>query len=363
MKKLMTALATAATALFACGMANALPTGTSAEGGTAGANLVTTAKDVDGDQTDNVYWYMAATDGDNGVVYSNYVGETSVTTPIASRPDMFTNVNNTTYLSLDTTSPLFRSVGSNDGTGAFTGVAADSGDGIYLDTLVKFTAADDVFGDDALSNGVDKIAISYVEQSDEVENPITNFVVRAGRTVGNNFGAFNYTCTVANAQYTFNKEDWHRLTVRTIANVGDGQVGFVIYLDGNMANLLRYDTGVDAGFGTLSPTVANFYNEDLHALFPSAVESGATGGSTISAASFSGTGAIDDIVFTSTKPEFINESVIVPFTADAGVAGISVKVGGGSRCRRYDGSVSCRDASGRHDRLHGDSDARFRQRL
>ena len=45
----------------------------------------------------------------------------------------------------------------------------------------------------------------------------------------------------------------------------------------------------------------------------------------ISAASFSGTGAIDDVVFTSVKPEFINEASMVTITWDTtAVASISI---------------------------------------
>ena len=58
---------------------------------------------------------------------------------------------------------------------------------------------------------------------------------------GEELGQTNYFAAVPAG---FNKDEWHRLTVRTIADVGDGHVGFVIYLDGDVNKTLEYSTDV-----------------------------------------------------------------------------------------------------------------------
>ena len=321
MKKLMTVLASAATALFAFGDDQPPLSQVDFEDYSVGAVFDAQKDDAGGTKRDK-FWYSTASAGEIGEI-SNHVGQVNV-----SVPDFFAQDSvNTNYLHIDASAPLFRTAVANDQSGSFTGVAID--DGIYLDTLVKFTAADAPFEAD-LTDG-DKIAIEYVDQTTDdtipEEERIKSFVIRAGQTVGGNFDQANY---FAAAPANFDLTAWHRLTVRSIANVDDGhQVGFVIYLDGNV-NPLAYSTDVDAGFGTLDATVAEkFYNANLHALYPSAVNSGDNKG-VISAAAFSGTGGIDDVVITKTVPNFIasGEGVVVPFVADAGVTTISVSVAG-----------------------------------
>lgn len=320
MKKLMTVMASAATALFAIGAVNgdeAPLNATSFEDLDLNTQLNTLAGDDGQTMADKYYWYMASTDADNGTLVTNDVAGSGV-----SRPDYFAQTTNEKALSLDTSSPLFRHMGStSSGSLPTTGTAI--GDGIYLDTLVKFTAADDVFGEDALEKDVDKIAISYVEQGDDIENPITNFVIRAGGLVNEEFGVVNYIAHLADGS-TFDKDQWHRLTVRAIANVGDGQAGFIVYLDGNPDKFLAYDASINAGFTEVLPMYADkYYNSTVHAIYPSAVNVG-DNKTTITAASFSGTGAIDDVVFTAVKPEFIQEQAIVTIAWDTGFTAVTI---------------------------------------
>ena len=332
MKKLMIALATAATTMLSFGVVsqeeanrsalvnndNGGWTGTSFEALTEGSVSVgdIVGKDDTGNQDGaNKFWYSAATETDELGAITNEVAGAGV-----SRPDAFSTQGNTKSLQIDTTSPLFRTALPNS-----SGVQpVDIGDGIYLDTLVKFTAADEAFAENL--TGGDKIAIEYVEHEAEGDDVgYTNFVVRAG-LIGEELGQTNYYAYVSgDPDFTnFDKDAWHRLTVRTIANVGDGNVGFVIYLDGDMTKTLEYSKDVDAGFGELNALAQTFYNSEKHALFPSAIAAGATGGSTISSVAFSGSGFIDDVSFTATKPTFINEAILVTIAWDEHVTGMKI---------------------------------------
>lgn len=326
MKKLMIALAAAATTMFSFGDVT-LPTGTSFEALTEGP--VTVGDIVNRDDSGNpsgseFYWYSTASETDEPGAITNDVAGSGV-----SRPDMFAN-QNTKSLQIDTTAPLVRTALPNSGASNVSPVTIGT-DGIYLDTLVKFTAADEAFAEDL--TGGDKIAIEYVEHEAEGDDVgYTNFVVRAGLIVGSGLSQqIEQTNYVAAVPAGFDKNEWHRLTVRTIADVGDGNVGFVIYLDGDVNKTLEYSTDVDAGFGTLNNAVAEkFYNSEKHALFPSAIAAGDIGGSTISSVAFSGNGFIDDVSFAAEAPNFIKagEAVVATFVADAGVTAISVSVAG-----------------------------------
>ena len=328
MKKLMIALAAAATTMFSFGD---LPTGTSFEAAGISAGPVTVGdivnKDDTGDQDgEDKYWYSTDAETEELGAITNDVASQGV-----SRPDMFLNTTQSKSLYLETSSsPLVRTALPNTGATSVTPVTIDGE--IYLDTLVKFTPADSAFAEDL--TGGDKIAIEYVEHESEGEGDVgfTNFVVRAGYIGANELGQTNYFAAVPAG---FDKDAWHRLTVRTIADVGDGHVGFVIYLDGDMTNTLEYATTVDAGFGNLNALAQTFYNNEKHALFPSAVEASDIGGDAITSVAFSGNGFIDDVSFTATKPTFINEAVVVTVTWDTNKI-TQVALNGGSALAQED---------------------------
>ena len=293
--------------------------------------------------TGNQYWYSASYVGN---VISNHPGMVAPVLPSGvTVPDMFVkDTSNTNFLYLETESPLFRTVKTNGHVPAeFEGVSITENP-IYLDTLVKFTAADSEFT--SFEDTADKIAIEYVEHEEEShEDPeghtnivdsvgFTNFVIRAGYVV-----AADNSATIVETNYYaavpegFNKDAWHRLTVRSIANIdgtgtGKGHVGFVVYLD---QVPLKYATSVAVGNATFESNLnadvtKNFYNSEtpIHALYPSAVDPEELTGQKISAVAFSGNGSVDDVVFTTTKPGFINESSIVTVTWDAHVATLTL---------------------------------------
>ena len=324
MKKLITIMAAAASALFAFGDVT-LPSGTSVESYT-GALL--TDKDDAGTGSDSTYWLLTG-DENADLLVTNY--ESGVTLP--TRPAQFAEETNNNFLKIDTTGRLYRSIGINDQTTTF-GNTVDIGDGIYLDTLVQFTAADDQFKADAITGG-DKIAISYVERDadsvDPGEDPYTNFVIRAGYIVDDSETIpTNYFATVPAG---FNKEDWHRLTVRAVASIaasGTQKAGFIVYLD---EVALEYSTDVECGVGFApASAVAEYYKADCHAIYPSVVQGGINQFN-LSAVAFNGNGCVDDISFTDQTPGFIGRTVTFDLgTGDAvttlTVAGVDYDVAG-----------------------------------
>ena len=211
------------------------------------------------------------------------------------------------------------------------GVAAAIGDGIYLDTLVKFTPADQPFGESDVETG-DKIAISYVGQDPtdiaEGETPISNIVVRAGYVEGSSIVPTNYVMNLPTGA-EFDVNAWHRLTVRSIANVGSSvaPVGFAIYIDGNKEPL-TYASDVAAGdsayLGALNAAVQTYlYNGTKHALLPSLVDSTYNGYNELTTVGFKGSGCVDNLAFTA-NPGFIEEGTAVEIAWDEGVATYTV---------------------------------------
>lgn len=320
MKKLITIMASMATCLlFGDGFTNS---GTSFE--EYGEHQFDPAKDDAGDTDSNTYW-LSTGDGNDAFVLTNYDGEASANTPAGvPRPDYFAASNNATFLAIDTSARLYRSAMANSQTTSFNPVTIPVDKGIYLDTLVKFTAAEDETG--LVLEGTDKIAIAYVEHEDleTPANSYTNFVICAGY-LGSPLSVTNYFAAVP---ADFDKDAWHRLTVRSFASIdAAGDVGFVVYLD---EVPLTYDTAVGAGpdFAATGAAAA-FYTSELHALFPSAIQSGDYK-SSIAAVAFTGNGSVDDVTFTTDTPNFIKagEQVRTEITLGTGVAAVTVTVGG-----------------------------------
>ena len=304
MKKLMVAVVSAASAIFAFGD---LPHGADfeAEGFVVGESFTNYLDKGDGAVSEGTLYWEASIPGEEIGSIAAYTGTGRI--GVDDVPDIYTNaLTNAKYLQLDSgKNRLLRNIAEGG-----AAVPMSTGDGIYLDTLVKFSAASSLLDSDFESG--DKLAIAYVGELDD-GNYLSNFVVRAG-FIGESQPT-NYLVEVAN----FDVEDWHRLTIRTLTNIDGNRAGFKIYLDGQA---LAYSTGDDR-FAQSAGFV-----DDTHTIFPSAVATGIYR-ETISAVAFAGNGSIDDVVFTTETPKFIKdtESVVATFTVDSGVTAISVQVG------------------------------------
>lgn len=143
--------------------------------------------------------------------------------------------------------------------------------------------------------------------------------------------------------------DWsqpHRLTVRAIDGVNRLEtcpwpiVGFLVYLDGE---LLGYPTDVAAGapdsaLAHLNAAALPYYNETVHQLVPSFVQSG-TAYDTLSMAGFSAPSDIGEVYFSSgtNAPAFAADDVLVTLKWAAGVTGFDVVLDDATVVRSFTG--------------------------
>ena len=204
------------------------------------------------------------------------------------------------------------------------------GEGLYFDSLVQFTATDTL---PEVSTGDKLVVWLYGGEADsndvlglgEEGKVSTNLVVTAGYVNGDATTPTNYVVTLP-AGVTVGPNSWHRLTIKAIANittfgasVSESAVGgFVIYIDGQ-AVTSDETKGDFTNLGGLTTDATNLGNK----LFPSLVEAGAAA-ATLTSVAFEGTGAIDDLVFTTTDPfpEAAAETFTLTATAPNGTFGL-----------------------------------------
>ena len=330
-------MAAADSALFAFG-----ESGTSLEAYAMGEKTVAALTDYedDGESTSSSrYWYYEG--ADKTVVLGTITnGAPNATADVPSRPAQFANNPNVQYLDLTNsdigTNVFYRAINSVNGKSSVADLDGSAiGDGFYLDTLVKFTAADST-NNFELASG-DKLAITYVEESEDDDEDgvcLSNIVVRAGYVENDTATEKTYIMELPDElKASFVVTNWHRLTVRAIeVGYAAAPVGFVIYLDGCPAPL-TYAVGEAAGDSTYTDALAGnaivnqfLYNSTTHALLPSAVSSGSAK-TTLAAVGFMGSGCVDDISFVSGTPGFVEEGKGVAIEWDSGGATVTVRDG------------------------------------
>jgi len=207
------------------------------------------------------YWVVT-----NATPDLNGTGLTAYGVPPAYVPWAFTNTANNTYLKVDTSNEvLYRSVEAvNDVNALNAGTAI--GKGLYFDANVQFTASD---GDVTPETG-DKLVV-WLKADDQ--NNTTNLVVTAG--VLNGISG-EYDPTPFEIDGTYSADTWYRLTVK--AMIDDGLTKFVVYVDDEQLKV----GGTAAVFNSLVQTGDNK--------------------ATLTAVGFMGTGAIDNLVWTTEDP-------------------------------------------------------------
>ena len=233
----------------------------------------------------------------------------------ANRPAKFYSDANTRYLNIESTSaPLYRTVNAMSEDNLDKATKVDMGK-VYIDTLVQFTAGDPEM---AAEEAGAKLAL-WVCGNDVDGNPAatTNFMVKAGCFVNGEFKNATYTMAPT-TEMNFEKDAWYRLTVKTIANVGsdsEGRTypGFVVFVDGVALKPQGYTIPDDTLTG------GSYDSRYADWIVLSMVRNSPT----LAAVGFSGTGAIDDVTFTSEAPDFAADAQKFTLAWGAGVASVT----------------------------------------
>ena len=300
MKKLMTVVSVAATllafgAVYGDGLTS---TGFETEGSNpayvAGQGL-NTAKDdagaVDGDLDFAATW--VSTNLEEGVAtVTAYGGEgAAVAADVAAATGVATADLGSNYLKLDG-APLISRYAQAGGT------AVDIGDGLYIDTLVQFTAADPETPPTPDADGGDKLCIWLADN--EEDSTQCTLMVTAG-FVEDDIGYIvptNYATATK-----LENNSWHRLQVKVLAGIDSegSQVlgdGFVVFIDGTAVATATCPINSEFLSDYVLNARAQRYMENGYSLFPSLVRYGGTGEGSITSLSFQGSGAVDNIAFT-----------------------------------------------------------------
>ena len=213
----------------------------------------------------------------------DYVGASTY----PKKADRPSNSDSANALAIDTSAPLLRYADSTKDPQSLSDAP------IFFDSVVQFTATDVA----AEPNSGDKLCVWLYSSAEDVSadapglfketSPITNLVVTAGKYAnelnGNpgELSTFNYQVQI-DGDVGLKPDTWHRLTIKAIADVNPHEAFynpvFEIWVDGKPVS----------------------YGEKTQ--FPS-LKSGAVQ-ETLQGVAFNGKGAVDDIVFTTTVPEF-----------------------------------------------------------
>ena len=350
MKKLMFATALAASAAaFAAGQAGPI-NAISFEGYSADATVGNAADIPDASGGDNGMYFYFDGDQDGSLVKAFGSGEGQIAAPQITRPAYFASANNAKYLELSTEGGvLWRSINTISsetvgetttyGLGTAQAVAAE---GTYLDTLVQFTPTED--GGAPELESADKLAIWLNVDS----NQQTNLMVRAKYWyLSGDEPAYTVTnFTVSGASVVAG--EWYRLTVRAVPALTDYSgcyiPAFQIFIDGISvaATEAQLSSDLQSGFTGMWQTGM----QELVAankMFPSLAPTPASlAAVTLTGVGFKGSGALDDLVWTTEDP-FANaggddykvtiggsDVVVTPSAEDLAAVQAAVIAGGGT---------------------------------
>ena len=136
--------------------------------------------------------------------------------------------------------------------------------------------------------------VPAVEASDDYVQGETNLYVQVG------------TGTAARKvqiKGSFATETWYRITIKSLGNVidpatGSQQAGFLVFINGQSAEIVDADKGYYGVPGNIIATAKAYYDKGL--LF-TAID---TTSATLAKVGYQGIGAIDDVILTSTSPDF-----------------------------------------------------------
>lgn len=282
MKKLMTALSSAAIAIFAFGAVNGQElTSTGFETGayTAGEPIDTEKDDAGVAVESDTRVWAQATDVESTV---KAYGEDKPAIAGVTAEDLGDQ-----YLEVEGKITRLAQEG---------GESVDIGDGLYIDTIVKFTATDaDTESPEGIEEG-DKLCV-WLKGNEEDDTQCT-LMVTAGYIVdfeASSIASHSYETTTKLAN-----NSWHHLQVKVLpAMDDDGYLGngFVVYIDGQAVAATEsvFNSDEEPEY-TFNARAAAYASENK--LFPSLIPYGGNGDGTITSLAFNGSGAVDNISFT-----------------------------------------------------------------
>lgn len=314
MKKLIIAVASALGFAFYANAAAEAPTIGStftAEDLTAGELLNINADDTG--STDGYRYWTAAKGATIDSTVTSYDAENNVT----ERPTDVVVGNN--FLAVDQSDVLNRHFLSQDANNGPVSI----GTGLYIDTMVQFTAADTA---PEVTPEVDKLivwlqeveAAEATEETDAVD-PATNLVVTAGYY--NNGVLERKDYVISKETVTVNPNEWYRLTIRAIPDIGNGTAGFIVYINENYVAVGKDAFGITVGG---AETALN----EAGAVFPSLVGSELNAAKTLTSVGLKGTGKIDNLSLSNVNPDFIQLNNNYTVTWDTGVVSFKYEIDG-----------------------------------
>ena len=316
MKKLIIAVASALGFAFYANAAAEATIGSTftAENLTAGELLNINADDTGSTEGDR-YW-TAAEGATIDSTVTSYDAESNVA---PTGVDVGNN-----FLAVDQSDVLNRHFLDQNGDNGHGPV--DIGNGLYIDTMVQFTAADtapDATGDDKLI-----VWLQEVEAAEAVTNedgsvtpavdPATNLVVTAGYYNNGVLERRDYVIS----DITVNPNEWYRLTIRAIPDIGNGTAGFIVYINENYVAVGKDAFGITVGG---AETALN----EAGAVFPSLIRRENVAAKKLTSVGLKGTGKIDNLSLSNVNPDFIVLNNNYTVTWDTGVVSFKYKIGAG----------------------------------
>lgn len=319
MKKLIIAVASALGFAFYANAAAEATIGSTftAEGLEAGPLNIAEDEDGDGSTAGALYWTADGATEDSTVTL--YDDEKNV----KPTGDYVNADVGDKFLAVDQSDVLNRHFLSQDANNG----SVDIGNGLYIDTMVQFTAADTA---PEVTQDVDKLIVwlQEVEAADATDekpavDPATNLVVTAGYY--NNGVLERKDYVISNKEV--NPNEWYRLTIRAIPDIGNGTAGFIVYINENYVAVGKESFGITVGGAETALIEAG-------AVFPSLVGSDLIAAQTLTSVGLKGTGKIDNLSLSDVNPDFIVLNNNYTVTWDEGVVSFKYKIGDGAESER-----------------------------
>lgn len=248
--------------------------------------------DDSGQGSDVRFWQSP--NNDQTAIVGRYLGTGDSYVYKAGEPKLVDDGPGDRYLTVESSvNSIYRTSVSNIGFLPSYASSPKIGDGIFIDTLMEFSAID------GLEVPVDMGRAKIMVWLGTNGGADTNLYVTAG-----SIGAYDRAITPTNFKLDVDIEpdSWHRLTVRAIDNIITDEpavVGFEVFIDAQSvacaeASAEDYETAFGGYLdGRLNATAKDLYAQKR--LFPSLIAAGTDDANVISAAGFNGVGKIDDL--------------------------------------------------------------------